>query len=137
MITLLGTAYPIIQAPMAGISTPALAAAVSNAGALGSLGVGASSVDQARSTITQTQSLTDKPINVNVFCNAPPRRNRNIEAAWIGHFSAFFDKFCAKPPESLSEIYQTFVVAEDAFRMLLEVRPAFVSFHLAFHQLKR
>jgi nitronate monooxygenase len=28
---------PIIQAPMAGTSTPALAAAVSNAGALGSI----------------------------------------------------------------------------------------------------
>lgn len=129
MIKLLGTAYPIIQAPMAGISTPALAAAVSNAGALGSLGVGASSVDQARSTITQTQSLTDKPINVNVFCNAPPRRNRNVEAAWISHFSAFFDEFGAEPPESLNEIYQTFIVNEDAFRMLLEVRPGFVSFH--------
>jgi NAD(P)H-dependent flavin oxidoreductase YrpB (nitropropane dioxygenase family) len=32
--------YPIIQAPMAGVSTPELAAAVSNAGALGSLGLG-------------------------------------------------------------------------------------------------
>ena len=30
--------YPIIQAPMAGVSTPELAAAVSGAGALGSLG---------------------------------------------------------------------------------------------------
>ena len=129
MIKLLGTAHPIIQAPMAGISTPALAAAVSNAGALGSLGVGASSVDQARSAIIQTQSLTDKPINVNVFCNAPPRRNRTIEAAWISHFSPFFDKFGAEPPESLNEIYQTFVVNENAFRMLLEVRPGFVSFH--------
>lgn len=129
MIKLLGTAHPIIQAPMAGISTPALAAAVSNAGALGSLGVGASSVDQARSTIIQTQSLTDNPINVNVFCNAPSRRDRNIEAAWISRFSAYFDEFGAEPPESLNEIYKTFVVNEEAFRMLLEVRPGFVSFH--------
>ena len=32
---------PIVQAPMAGISTPAMAAAVSNAGGLGSIAIGA------------------------------------------------------------------------------------------------
>ena len=37
----IGIELPIVQAPMAGVSTPALAAAVSNAGGLGSIGVGA------------------------------------------------------------------------------------------------
>ncbi|WP_204315042.1 nitronate monooxygenase, partial [Klebsiella pneumoniae] len=37
-----GLAHPIVQAPMAGVSTPELAAAVSNAGGLGSIGLGAS-----------------------------------------------------------------------------------------------
>ena len=41
LLTRLGIELPIIQAPMAGTSTPGLAAAVTNAGALGSLGVGA------------------------------------------------------------------------------------------------
>ena len=36
----LGIDLPIIQAPMAGVSTPEMAAAVSNAGGLGSIGVG-------------------------------------------------------------------------------------------------
>ena len=36
----LGVKFPIIQAPMAGVSTHAMAAAVSNAGGLGSIGVG-------------------------------------------------------------------------------------------------
>ncbi|MFT0175232.1 nitronate monooxygenase, partial [Paraburkholderia mimosarum] len=44
----LGIQKPIIQAPMAGTTTPALAAAVSNAGALGSLGVAAMSAENAR-----------------------------------------------------------------------------------------
>lgn len=35
----LGIDYPIIQAPMAGASTPELAAAVCNAGGVGSLGL--------------------------------------------------------------------------------------------------
>ena len=41
----LGIRLPIIQAPMAGVSSPAMAAAVANAGALGSIGVGATNAD--------------------------------------------------------------------------------------------
>lgn len=43
---LLNIRYPIIRAPMAGVSTPELAAGVSNAGGLGSIGIGASSTDE-------------------------------------------------------------------------------------------
>ncbi len=42
---LLGVEHPIIQAPMAGSATPQLAAAVSNAGGLGSLGCGEMAVE--------------------------------------------------------------------------------------------
>uniref|UniRef100_UPI0028A72178 nitronate monooxygenase n=1 Tax=Pseudomonas sp. TaxID=306 RepID=UPI0028A72178 len=55
---LLGIRHPIIQAPMAGVSTPRLAAAVSEAGGLGSLGVGANSAQQARALIDETRALT-------------------------------------------------------------------------------
>ena len=43
----LGIRLPIIQAPMAGVSTPAMAAAVTNAGGLGSLGVGNTNAEGA------------------------------------------------------------------------------------------
>ena len=52
----LGMRHPIIQAPMAGTSTPALAAAVTEAGGLGSLGIGASGTEQARQQIVQTRA---------------------------------------------------------------------------------
>jgi nitronate monooxygenase len=45
--------YPIIQAPMAGISTPSLAAAVTNAGGLGSISVGSSTTDDRGSARSQ------------------------------------------------------------------------------------
>lgn len=67
--------YPIIQAPMAGVSTPELAAAVSNAGGLGSPGLGASSVSHARALIGKTRQLTARPFNVNLFCHLPARRD--------------------------------------------------------------
>ena len=49
LLETLGIDLPIVQAPMAGVSSAALAAAVANAGALGSISVGASDADGASS----------------------------------------------------------------------------------------
>lgn len=65
---LLGIEYPIIQAPMAGgPTTPELVAAVSNAGALGSIGGGYLPADALRKQIQAVRALTDRPFNVNLF----------------------------------------------------------------------
>lgn len=59
---------PIIQAPMAGgVSTPALAAAVSNAGGLGFLAGGYKKAEEMRKEIAAVRELTDKPFGVNIF----------------------------------------------------------------------
>ena len=64
----LGIKHPIIQAPMAGgPATPELVAAVSNAGALGSLGSAYSTPEQIAADIKKIRALTDKPFNVNLF----------------------------------------------------------------------
>ena len=68
LIKLLGIEHPIVQAPMAGgPSTPELAAAVSNAGALGSLGAGYLSPERIDSEIRKVKELTKKPFSVNLF----------------------------------------------------------------------
>ena len=67
---LLGIRLAIVQAPMAGVNTPELAAAVSNAGALGSLGGAALSADELRDGIRRIRALTPSPFAVNLF--APP-----------------------------------------------------------------
>ena len=125
----LGLQFPIIQAPMAGVSTPRLAAAVSNAGGLGSLGIGAGTVAQARQMIEDTRALTAGPFNVNVFCHAPAVRDAQREAAWLVHLAPLFAQLGAAVPMALDEIYQTFIGDEAAFSLLLEQRPAVVSFH--------
>ncbi|MGZ0085836.1 NAD(P)H-dependent flavin oxidoreductase [Caldibacillus thermoamylovorans] len=59
---------PIIQAPMAGgVSTPELAAAVSNAGGLGFLAGGYKTAEAMRTEIHKLRALTDRPFGVNVF----------------------------------------------------------------------
>jgi nitronate monooxygenase len=125
----LGIRIPIVQAPMAGVSTPELAAAVSNVGGLGSLGIGASTVDQARNMIEQTRLLTGEPFNVNVFCHAPAKRSPVKEKAWLEHLAPLFNEAGLDTPDQLDEIYTSFLVDDDQLEMLLELRPAVVSFH--------
>ena len=63
-----GIEHPIILAPMAGgPGTPELAAAVANAGGLGSLGCAYQTAEQAAAIIRRARELTSKPINVNLF----------------------------------------------------------------------
>ena len=125
----LGVEHPVIQAPMAGVGTPRLAAAVSNAGALGSLGIGASTAAQARAMIEETRALTSRPINVNVFCHVPARRDAAVESAWLAHLAPLFEETGATLPSSLAEIYRTFNDDEESFQVLLDLRPEVVSFH--------
>jgi nitronate monooxygenase len=66
----LGVRFPIVQAPMAYASPPALAIAVSNAGALGSIAGAPLSPDELRAAIREVRAATDGPFAVNVF--APP-----------------------------------------------------------------
>ncbi|WP_236200297.1 NAD(P)H-dependent flavin oxidoreductase [Pseudomonas pseudonitroreducens] len=126
---LLGIQHPIIQAPMVGVSTPALAAAVSNAGGLGSIGLGASSATQARALLEQTRALTDKPLNLNLFCHRPAVADAVREAAWLEHLRPLFAEFDAQPPQQISEIYRSFLADPDMLEFLIEARPAVVSFH--------
>lgn len=121
--------HPIIQAPMAGVSTPELAAAVSNAGGLGSIALGASTVAQASEMIRKTRALTRRPFNANVFCHAPAVADPQRESAWIEHLAPLFAEFGATPPTSLREIYTSFIADHAMLALLLEQKPAVVSFH--------
>ncbi|ACK50283.1 2-nitropropane dioxygenase NPD [Methylocella silvestris BL2] len=120
---------PIIQAPMAGTSTPQLAAAVSNAGGLGSIGLGASDAASARAMLAATRAATNRPFNVNLFCHAPARRDRERETAWLRRLAPRFEAFGAEPLQELQEPYTSFVADDAMLAALLEARPKVVSFH--------
>ena len=62
---LVGIELPIIQAGMSIFTSPALAAAVSDAGALGSLGAWNRPTDQLRRDLGELRDLTDHPFAVN------------------------------------------------------------------------
>ncbi len=80
----LGIVHPIWQAPMGGgPSTPALAAAVSNAGGLGSLAGGYLSPDQLRREVAATRALTDRPFAVNLFAGGHDARAHRTGARML------------------------------------------------------
>lgn len=125
----LSLTIPIIQAPMAGVSTPRMAAEVSNAGALGSIAVGAMGSDGARQAISQVRALTDRPFNVNVFVHARPRRDPAREADWLSALRPMFEQFGAQPQEALDAPYLSFNDDDDMLKVLTTLAPAVVSFH--------
>lgn len=132
--TSLSLRTPIFQAPMAGISTPALAAAVSEAGGLGALGLGASSVEVAREAIKATRARTTRPFAVNFFCHTPPPRDQQVEKAWLARLQPHFARLEAQTPEGLEEIYQPLRAGSEMADMVLEEAPAVVSFHFGLPQ---
>lgn len=68
---LLGIKYPIILAGMSYVTTPELAAAVSNAGGLGILGGSPYTAEGLEAAIKEVRSLTDKPFGVNITLLIP------------------------------------------------------------------
>ncbi|WP_332645204.1 NAD(P)H-dependent flavin oxidoreductase [Lysinibacillus sp. 54212] len=64
---------PIIQAPMAGATSPRFVAACCEAGVLGSIGAGYLNGEETRDFIREVKKLTDKPFSVNLFIQEEPQ----------------------------------------------------------------
>ncbi len=125
----LGVSAPIVQAPMAGVSTPLMAARVSQAGALGSIAVGAAGPAEAAAMIAEVRSRTDRPFNVNLFVHATPRRDAAIEATWLDALAPAFRSFDAEPPAALKPAYSSFLDDAPMLAAILAAAPPVVSFH--------
>lgn len=124
----LGTALPLIQAPMAGVQGHALAAAVCNAGGLGSIPAAMLSLDALRNELTQLTALTDKPYNVNFFCHTPPALDATREAVWQQALQPYYEELGL----SLADIVPgpgRAPFSEAVADVVGPFKPAVVSFH--------
>ena len=63
---ILGTDYPIIQAPMGWIARAQLASAVSNAGGMGIIETASGEFDIIEAEVRKMRDLTDKPFGMNI-----------------------------------------------------------------------
>ena len=125
---LLGIQLPIIQAPMAGAQGSALAVAVSNAGALGSLPCAMLSLDAMRNELATIKAGTRKPFNVNFFCHTPPAPSTEREAAWRATLAPYYNEY-GIDVNTIPVGPGRAPFSSEAADVLDEFKPSVVSFH--------
>jgi len=113
---------------MAGVQGSALAVAVSNAGGLGSLPCAMLGPDAIRKELTAIRAQTTKPFNVNFFCHTQPEPSVERETAWRAALSPYFAEL-GIDPHAVSTGSGRLPFSSEAAEILVELRPAVVSFH--------
>jgi nitronate monooxygenase len=126
----LGLRYPLVQGPFGGgLSTPELAAAVSNAGGLGSFGANHLSPEEILHVARQIRGLTDKTFALNLWVsNHDEALGTFDQAAFAAHLARLqplLAELGLDPPAYPERFGYRFAEQIDA---LLEARPPVFSF---------
>ncbi len=123
---LLGIEHSIIQAPMAGgTTTPELVAAVSNAGALGSLGAAYQTPEQMREAIAEIRRRTDRPFNVNLFIGGRETGAGRDPSALLDFLAPYHRELGLSAPTAPQPTPDPF---EAQVEVVLETKPRVFSF---------
>ena len=127
---LLGTRLPIIQAPMAGGSnTPALVAAVSNAGALGSFGFAYTQPEAMQRDVEAVRAITRAPLNLNFFASPQPDPvAAESQKDAIQAVAPYYQALGLSAPTPARAPYAPDLDAQLA--MAEDIKPAVLTFHL-------
>ncbi|MFT3813215.1 MAG: nitronate monooxygenase [Acidovorax sp.] len=120
----IGLRLPILQGPMTGSDTPALAAAVSAAGGLGNLGCGMRSPEAMRQAAAAVRERTDRPFGMNLFVLETPAPDAATVQAAQQRLAPLYAEFGLQPPTP-ARWCEDFAAQ---FEALLEARPAVASF---------
>jgi len=125
----LGLEVPIFQAPMASVTTAALASAVSRAGGLGGYGCATMQPEAMRGEVAAHRASTDRPFQLNFFAApqpAPVAAGAQREA--IAALAGYYGELGLPVPEPIAAPYAPDLEAQ--LDVALEVRPAVVTCHL-------
>lgn len=124
---LLDIEHPIIQAPMAGAATPAMAAEASNAGGLGSLGCAGMTINGILAVAVETHAMSNRSLNLNFFCHQSPKMDVIKAKAAQERMKPWFDRLDAGVVPDVVESY--FPFNSDICDAVLEASPKVASFH--------
>ena len=128
LIDLFGIDHPLLLAPMAGINTPALAVAVSEAGGLGSIASAMLTPEGLRGELEIARQGTGRPLNVNLFAHRPPAPDAAREARWRERLAPYYRELGLPPDAGKDALTRTPFDAATC-EIILEYRPKVVSFH--------
>lgn len=119
---------PVIQAPMAGSQNHRLAAAVSEAGGLGSIPAGMLNAETLDAELSAITALTRRPYNLNFFCHRTPVEDPARTEAWLALLAPYLKELGIDPasiPSGATRKPFDAAMAEVVERH----RPPVVSFH--------
>lgn len=122
--TALALRLPIVQGPMTGSDTPALAAAVSAAGGLGTLGCGMRSPAAMAEAAAEVRRRTDRPFGLNLFVQETPAPDAATVEQALAQLAPLYAEFglqAAVPTRWCEDFHAQ-------FEALVEARPAVASF---------
>jgi nitronate monooxygenase len=126
MLERLGLDCPIIQAPMGGgFTTPALVAAVCEAGGLGSLAAPYLQPDAMAAEVAAVRALTDRPFAINLFVFDPPTPTAEQVERTAERLAPFCRELGIDPPTLVGPAHPDIGAQIEA---MLEARPAAFSF---------
>jgi nitronate monooxygenase len=128
ILDLFGIDLPIIQAPMAGITTPALISAVAREGGLGSLPLGMATPDEARAALDAIGEADGARDNLNFFCHRPTPDGPLRADAWHRRLVNYFEEMgLPKPTQQVEQHTSSF--GGWHCELVERIRPKAVSFH--------
>jgi len=97
ILDLFGIELPILQAPMAGVTTPEMVIAVSEAGGLGALPCAQYDLAGARAALETVRAGTKRSINVNFFCHTMPEPDAEQEKRWRARLAGYYREMGLDP----------------------------------------
>jgi nitronate monooxygenase len=128
LIDLLGIEHPLLLAPMAGLGTVELSAAVCAGGGLGSLGCVGLKPERIMQAVNKLRTLTNKPIHTNFFCHSVARADRARDANWRDRLAPYYTELHLDPALAIGQA--EILPFDDALCAVVEqVKPEIVSFH--------
>lgn len=128
VIDLLNIEIPIIQAPMAGSDSIALARSVASTGALGSIACALLSPDGIRESVRQLRKDSARPINLNFFCHPMQTPDAAAIERWKSILSPHYERL-GLDIEVVPATQLRMPFDAETCDVVEEVRPEIVSFH--------
>lgn len=120
--------HPVIQAPMAGVQSWELAAAVSKAGGLGSIPCAMLTPEGVRDALLNFRHHSSGPVNLNFFSHQQPDIDPAAQLAWLEQFLPYYAELgidVPQEPTGPGRLPFNQAMAE----VVTELKPEVVSFH--------
>ncbi|SFB06448.1 nitronate monooxygenase [Rhizobium sp. NFR07] len=129
LLSVLGMASPVIQAPMAGFAFPDMVIAVCEAGGLGIVAAAPHSMEEIERDNGAIRSRTNRPFGINFFSHAAPVRDAVAERAWRQRLQPYFEELQLDAEDIALPTSPVEGFGEAQCSAVERIRPRVVSFH--------